>query len=55
MIIRNKKTGNILTVTSKETIEIMLANSGSYESYTPAKSPTKEPAEEAPRKKSAKK
>lgn len=69
MVFKNTRTGNILTVSSKETIEIMQAFSDIYKPYAPVKAaePAEEtaaaetPAEEqptedkAPRKRNAKK
>ena len=44
MVFKNTRTGNILTVSSKETIEIMQAFSDIYKPYAPVKAA--EPAEE---------
>ena len=46
MVFKNTRTGNILTVSSKETIEIMQAFSDIYKPYAPVKAA--EPAEEQP-------
>lgn len=52
MVLKNVRTGNILTVTSKDTIEIMTAYSDIYVPYTPVKAEEKpaETAEEKPTK-----
>ena len=49
MVLKNVRTGNILTVTSKDTIEIMTAYSDIYVPYTPVKAEEK-PAETADEK-----
>lgn len=53
MVLKNTRTGNILTVTSTETIEIMTAYSDIYVPYTPVKAeekPTAETVTEKPTK-----